>query len=132
MLPLSTLAGTAEGVSWLGSQQNANGSFGATPASLATPQQTTAEVVRALQLLGQQAQPVYAPALNYLYADAEVNTEFLARKIVAAAGAGSAVTPLITALLAHQNADGGFGDKPGHTSTAYDTALVVRGKMGSN
>ena len=83
VLPFSAFSGTTEGVSWLTTQQTANGSFGSTPASLATPQQTTAEAVRALQLLGQQAQPVYTPALNYLYADAEMNTEFLARKIVA-------------------------------------------------
>jgi hypothetical protein len=34
-------------------------------------------------------------------------------------------SPLIAALLAHQNADGGFGDKPGHSSTAYDTAYAL-------
>lgn len=32
LLPLSSLAGTVEGVNWLATQQQANGSFGATPA----------------------------------------------------------------------------------------------------
>lgn len=87
---------------------------------LATPVQSTAEVLRAYQSVGQQSQPSFAPALAYLNADAEENTEFLARKIVVNAAAGGDISALVTALLAHQNADGGFGDRPLADSTAFD------------
>lgn len=45
-LPLTTLAGTAEGIDWLSAQQNPDGSFGDTSTSLATTVQSTAEVLR--------------------------------------------------------------------------------------
>ncbi|MBI5783130.1 MAG: hypothetical protein HZA69_05275 [Gammaproteobacteria bacterium] len=44
-LPLVTFADITGGVSWLATQPNANGSFGGTTASLATPVQTTAEAL---------------------------------------------------------------------------------------
>ncbi len=51
-LPLVTFADITGGVSWLATQPNANGSFGGTTASLATPVQTTAEALRAYQATG--------------------------------------------------------------------------------
>lgn len=119
-VPSLASAGVSEGIAWLATQPNANGGFGGTPNSLATPVQSTAEVLRAYQSVGQQSQPSFAPALAYLNADAEENTEFLARKIVVNAAAGGDISALVTALLAHQNADGGFGDRPLADSTAFD------------
>ena len=51
VLPLTALAGVVEGINWLATQQGANGGFGGTATSLATPVQTTAEVLRAYQAL---------------------------------------------------------------------------------
>ncbi len=132
VLPFSSLAGTAEGLGWLATQQNANGSFGSTPTTLASPVQTTSEVLRAWRSFGQQAQPASAAALGFINADPEVNTEFLTRKIIVNAAAGVAVTPFITTLLTHQNYDGGFSDKVGHASNAYDTALALEALMAAN
>ena len=101
VLPLTTLAGITEGTAWLSTQQNANGSFGNTATTLATSAQTTAEVLSAYQALGQQGQPAYTPALGFLNGDTESNTEFLARKILVNATAGSDVTTLVNALVAH-------------------------------
>ncbi len=137
VLPFSSLAGTPEGLVWLGSQQNAGGSFGGTATSLATLVQSTSEVVRTFQTLGAQSQPSYTPALNYLNADTEVNTEYLSRKTVANALAGNNVTSLISALLLNQNSDGGFGDQAGYASSNLDTAyaaeaLAVAGQRASS
>lgn len=123
--PLSAFADIAGGINWLATQPNANGSFGSTPASLATPVQTSAEVLRAYRVTGQTAQPPYAPAIVFLNGDTETNTEFLARKIVVNVGAGNDVTAMINALVANQNSDGGFGDQPGYESSAFDTAYAL-------
>ncbi|WP_169923963.1 carboxypeptidase regulatory-like domain-containing protein [Sulfurifustis variabilis] len=132
VVPSPALAGVPEAIGWLATQQNADGSFGGTPGSLATPVQSTAEVLRAYQTVGQQSQPPYAPALAYLNGDTEENTEFLARKIVLNAAAGGDVSALVTALLAHQNADGGFGDRAGHDSTVFDTGYALEALAAAN
>lgn len=107
-LPFQAFAGIPEGTAWLSTQQNADHSFGNTPASLATPIQSTAEVLCAFAAFGQQGQPAFANALGYLNGDAESNTEFLVRKIVVNAAAGNDVAALIAALTGNQ--DTGKGD----------------------
>ncbi len=125
-------AHAATGLDYLSSQQNADGSLGNTATSLATPVQTTAEVLRAYQALGQQSQPAYVPALGYLNSDTEANTEFLARKIVVNAKAGNDVTALINTLTANQNTDGGFGNQPGDASSVLDTAYALEALAAAN
>lgn len=115
----------ADGLGYLATQQQPDGSFGGTTTSLATPVQTTAEVLRAYQALGQQAQAPYTGALNYLNANTESNTEYLARQIIVNAQAGNNVGALVNALLANQNSDGGFGDQTEYGSTAQDTAFAL-------
>lgn len=124
-LSLPAAAGVPEGIGWLSSQANANGSFGGATTSLATPVQSTAEALRAYQALGQQAQPPFNPALGFLNADTEVNTEFLVRKIVVNFLAGNDVSALVNTLVAHQNFEGGFGDQPGYDSSVFDTAYAL-------
>ncbi|HAJ91996.1 MAG TPA: hypothetical protein DCO71_05170, partial [Gammaproteobacteria bacterium] len=122
---LPALAQAASGIDWLATQQNADGSFGSNPASLATPLQGTAEVLYTYQALEETAQAAYAPALEYVNTNNEINTEYLARTIMVNAGAGTDVTSLLQTLLDHQNADGGFGDHPGYDSSVYDTAWAL-------
>ncbi len=124
--PLTALAGIPEGLAWLSTQPNANGSFGGTPASLATEVRTTAEVLHAYQVLGQQGQPAYVPALSFLNNDTTSQTRFLARKILVNASAGNDVTTLVDTLVTHQNADGGFGDNSGQSSSVFDTAFALQ------
>lgn len=119
-------AHAATGLDYLSAQQNSDGSFGNTATSLATPAQSTPEVLRAYQALGQQALPAYAPALGYLNGDAEANTEFLARK------AGNDVTALINTLSASQNTDGGFGNQPGNSTSVLDTAYALEALAAAN
>ena len=115
----------ATGLEWLNSSQNADGSFANTPMSLATPVQSTAEVVQTYQILKLPAQSGFSAAFTYLNADTEYNSEYLARKIIINAQSGGVVGALINALLAHQNTDGGFGDQPGYASRVLDTAVAL-------
>ena len=131
-LPLNVSAGIAEGLGWLATQPNANGSFGGTPASLATEVRSTAEVVRAYQELGQQSQPSYAAALNYLNSDTATQTRFLAGKILINAQAGNDVTAWVNELLTHQNADGSFGDQVGYGSSVLDTTFALQAFAATN
>ncbi len=63
---LSPLTCAATALDWLATQQQADGSFIATPSTLATPVQTTAEVLRTYQVLDETGQALYGPALDYL------------------------------------------------------------------
>jgi hypothetical protein len=109
------------GLAWLTTQSQPDGSY-TTPTAIATPVQSTAEALRTLQSL-----EVSPPAVAYAYLNAEPfhNTEYLAYKITTQAQAGNRVTDLVSALLTHQNFDGGFGDLSGYHSTILDTALAL-------
>jgi len=128
----SALAATA--FEFFASQQNPDGSFGNSSASLATPVQTTAEVLWAYEILEAQSEPLFLPALGYINSDAEQNTEFLARKIIVGVSAGVDVSVFIAALVANQNVDGSFGDQPGYNGSALDTAYALQalGLVGYN
>lgn len=123
---LSLPAFGATGVEYLIGSANPDGSYGATPSSLATPYQATSEVLRVYQYLEQGASPVYGAGLGYLNSGTEANTEYLARKIIAN-GAGAAALPtLIADLLSRQDPlTGGFGNEAGYGSSVLDTAFAL-------
>ncbi|QYF93557.1 carboxypeptidase regulatory-like domain-containing protein [Massilia sp. PAMC28688] len=111
----------ARGLAWLAAQVQADGEVQGADQSIATKQQNRAEVRQTLKLLA--AAP---PSLgNAMLADPENNTEYLARKIIALAGSGNAITVHIDLLIERQNSDGGFGGAPGYASNALDTAWAV-------
>ncbi len=110
------------GTNWLVSQINADGSI-ATAADIGTPVQSTSETLRALQVSGVVVSPT---PLTFLNAEPFENTEYLARRIIANVNAGNTVAALVTQILPHQNADGGFGDLPGYSSTTLDTAFALQ------
>ncbi len=123
----------SSGLDWLVTQQNADGSYGDSPASLATPVQSTAEVLRAHQSLGQTTAVGFGAALGYLNLHAGTHTEFIARKIVINAQQGYTVdVSWVTQVLANQNADGGFGDRPGYGSSVLDTAMALEALAATN
>ncbi len=132
VLPLCASADITKGLAWLSTQSNANGSFGGTPASLATEVRSTAEVLRAYQDLGQQSQPAYVAGLSFLNNDTTSQTRFLARKIIVSIKAGVDTTALVNALVANQNSDGGFGNNPGEPSTVLDTAFALEALASAN
>jgi hypothetical protein len=109
------------GLAWLTTQSQPDGSY-VTPTAIATPVQSTVEVLRTFQAL-----EVSLPAAAQAYLTAELfhNTEYLARKIIIQTAAGERATELVSVLLTHQNVDGGFGDLSGYHSTVLDTALAL-------
>lgn len=109
------------GLAWLTAQSQPDGSY-VTATAIATPVQATAEALRTFQAF-EISPPSRAHA--YLAAEPFDNTEYLARKIITQADAGERVTALVSALLTHQNFDGGFGDLSGYHSTILDTALAL-------
>lgn len=119
-LVFSTLghAGIAEGERWLAAQAT-------TSSRQALDLQTYAESLHTLSLLQTGALP--AADLANLLQD-ERSTEGLARaaSIAHHQQSGLAVTSsYLTQLLAHQNADGGFGHLAGWQSNPLDTAYVL-------
>ncbi len=64
--------------------------------------------------------------------DPEANTEYLARKIIVNINAGNDVSSLIDTLLALQNSDGGFGDRPAYASSVLDTAMAMEALAAAN
>ncbi|QSQ18942.1 carboxypeptidase regulatory-like domain-containing protein [Pyxidicoccus parkwayensis] len=131
-LLFSTVAHAGSGLDWLTAQQDVDGSYGGSAASLATRPQATAEVLRAQLALNQSLALGFEPGLAWLNAHPEVNTEFLARKVTVNALAGRMATVFATRLLTHQNADGGFGHRPGFDSSVTDTALAVEALGAAN
>lgn len=107
---------------WLSDQRQSDGSF-ATSNDVATPFQATAEAVRTLRVLGRTAD--IGTADSHLSAQAYRGTEYLTRKILASADAGTPVPSLVAELLTHQNTDGGFGEAPGYSSTVLDTGFAL-------
>lgn len=110
------------GISWLSQQARSDGSY-STATDVATPFQATAESVRTLRQLGQPSG--LAPAEAFLAAEPYRGTEYLARKIIAGAQAGTAITTLVAELNTHQSADGGFGELAGYDSNPLDTGFAL-------
>jgi len=125
LLVLPARADTTAGLAWLAGQAQSNGAYARTT-DLATPVQATAETLRTFQALSEATQPGIAAARQFLADQTFHNTEYLSRKIIAAAEAGQPTTALVAELHTHQNLmDGGFGDFPGYQSTVLDTALAL-------
>ncbi|MCY1015717.1 carboxypeptidase regulatory-like domain-containing protein [Pyxidicoccus sp. MSG2] len=131
-LLFSSVAHAAPGMDWLVAQQDVDGSYGSSADSLATRPQATSEVLRAQLALNQELSLSFEPALAWLNAHSEINTEFLARKVTVNALAGRMATVFATRLLTHQNADGGFGHRPGFDSSVTDTVLAVEALGAAN
>lgn len=111
----------ARGLQWLAAQVQPDGEVKGADQSIATKQQNRAEVRHTLKLLA--AAP--STLVNAMAADPENNTEYLSRKIIALASAGTSVTTYLDLLAERQNKDGGFGGAPGYASNALDTAWAV-------
>jgi prenyltransferase beta subunit len=128
-------ADISQAIGYLAAQQNADGSYGDSPSAIATPVQGTSEALRAFQVTD-TAVPPYAPALAYLNASTENNTEFLARKIIVNAGGGLDVSVLLGDLLLRQDPlTGGFGDTdaaPNVLDIAFALQALAAAGYGNN
>src|SRR5690349_8831267 len=116
------------GLAWLQGQVQADGTLANEASSAATGLQNRAEAAQTFKLLS--AIPV--SLAGAIAAEADDNTEYLARRIVSLALAGRDPSTLVTALAARQSSDGGFGGGLGYDSNALDTAWALIGFRAAN
>ncbi len=110
---------------WFATKVNPNGSV-ASILDVATPFQSTSEVLRTYSQLGIMSQPLAATALQFVAAESYNNTENLSRKIIVLNNVSQDSTLLVTELLGMQNFDGGWGELLGYDSSAIDTAFALK------
>lgn len=116
--PENVDSAVSSGQGWLRANQAADGSWGSE-----MPRRDTAEAIAAI---GESTSSIAAKAAAQGWLDStdSVNSDFLARKILAL---GSPVDSTDTmTLLARQRSDGGFGLSAAYGSDAFDTALSLR------
>ncbi|MEK9149306.1 MAG: CARDB domain-containing protein [Candidatus Desantisbacteria bacterium] len=71
-------------------------------------------------------------AISWGIGQDEEITDYLARKIVVLAGAGSETTGFLSTLTTYQNSDGGFGGYKDWTSGILDTSLALSALKSAN
>ena len=115
-----------QGLGWLNAQVQGDGTLTTEATSVATPLQARQETQMTLAALAS------APAalITNVAADADTTVEYTARRIIAAGAAAQAAD--ITALLAAQNSDGGWGASLGYPSDSLDTAFALQALAAAN
>lgn len=114
-----------QGLAWLQSQVQADGSLAGESGAIATPLQSRVETLATLKLLG-----TFPSSLaGLISAETEDNTEYLARRAIALNLAGQNTDALLATLSARQNPDGGFGGDTGFASNPLDTAWALMALM---
>ena len=111
-----------QGVTWLSAQVTGDGSLASEGESIATPLQAREESVLALHALATTP----GTLATRVAGNSDGNTEYVARRIVAAVAAGQSVGADEAALLAGQNPDGGWGFVFGYQSDPLDTAMALQ------
>lgn len=110
------------GVAWLNAQVQGDGSLSNEDASMATPFQARVTTVTTLSPL--QAVP---PALAAKVASAaDANSEYVARRVIAAAATHQPTSTDVASLLAMQSVDGGWGLTASYAGDSLDTALTMQ------
>lgn len=109
------------GLAWLAQQVQPNGTLSGESASAATVFQARVESLTTLRQLSSAP-----PSLADLVAqEPALAVEILGRKAGSLAALGRDVSAATAALLARQNADGGFGGAQGYQSNPLDTAFAL-------
>ena len=115
------------GLTWLSSNQNLDGSFGAV-----VPARDTTEVADTLKYLDSTG-IVYLNAVNWIDNDASSNNDYLARKINSLALYGRDVSILFISLASSQTTNGGWGLSSSHVvGNPLDTALALQALKSAN
>lgn len=111
-----------KGVTWLTGQVQSNGTLTAENASIALPLQAREETFVTLGLLATAPSALSASIAS----NTDTNLAYRARRIIAAGSNGQSAGADVAALLAQQNADGGWGIATGYQSNALDTAFALQ------
>ncbi len=108
------------GLSWLTTNQNSDGSFGITETSILD----TTNVLDTLRLL-QPTSTTYLTGVTWLSSQSVTSTDFLARQIISLSSVGVGITSDLTNLLGIENIDNGWGGDISATSMINDTVLAL-------
>ena len=108
------------GLSWLTSTQNSDGSFGITKTSILD----TTNVLATLSLL-LPTSTSYLTGVTWLSFQTATSTDFLARQIISLSSVGVGITSDLTNLLGIENIDNGWGGDISATSMIIDTTLAL-------
>ncbi len=93
--------------------------------SVANPVQVRGETVQTLRILSRMPAPLADAVYAHDEGAAQIDTESLARRVLAGVPNSRDVTALLQSLRERRNADGGFGGGPGYRSSTLDTAWAV-------
>lgn len=124
---LSVFATVEEGANWLSDKQHIDGGV-YSAGDRATEEQSTSEAIALFSekiALSVDISTATAFLQSKLSETAPLQTEFIARGLLAGLVEDAQGNDLIEQLLEARNDDGGFGDKAGYDSTAYDTAFAL-------
>lgn len=121
----TAIADVFDGVNWLDSVAAGDGSI-SSPASPATPFQSTEESLLAFSAAGRPLQPSTSAAAQYVTNQSFDSTEYLSRKIAVGRLYGGDVSLLVAGLVASQRSDGGFGETSAFESTSLDTGFALQ------
>jgi len=114
------------GLNYLSSTQNPDGSWGGTTTSINTDFYSTAVCVETLKILNKTTTQTYINGIQWLSDYPADNTGYIAWKILALNGGGIGLSADADILLQKQNEDGGWGGYDEYTSTNFQTALVLQ------
>jgi len=121
-VPRTTLPEIDDGVAWLLSDQETDGSWMGTSQ---TVERDTAEVVQALSDFPVAGQSLSA-GLQWLGKTFPASTDYISRKIEALVRSGKDTTELSAELVSRQNPDGGWGSSRYYVSNPADTSCALR------
>ena len=128
LLPLLTLADLSpqlqRAVDWLAAQVQSVAVSGEA-GSVANPVQVRGETVQTLRLMSRMPAPLADAVYAHDEGASQIDTETLARRVLAGVPNSRDVTALLQSLRERRNADGGFGGGPGYRSSMLDTAWAV-------
>lgn len=128
LVPLLTLAQLSpplqRAVDWLAAQVQSAAVSGEA-GSLANPVQVRGETVQTLRLLSRLPAPLADAVYTHDDGAAQIDTETLARRVLAGVPNARDVSALLQSLRERRNGDGGFGGAPGYASSVLDTAWAV-------
>jgi len=113
-----------DGLSWLASNQNADGSWGGTSADTTTPYHSTTTVIDTLFHLN-STDSAYTNAIDWISSQQIDNTRYLSLKITSLARAGIDISLELNTILSYKNEDGGFGEYLENTSGISYTTFAL-------
>ncbi len=121
-------AATADGLQWLTSVQQADGSWG----GWSTPTvRNTALAAEAFQILDQTS-PSYASALQWLAIAGSANNDYVSRRLNVFSRTNNDITSDLNYLLSARKSDGGWGLDSENESGIINTALALHALKAAN